>query len=135
MNMQEFEQEGQEQQEQGSYGTGYVGRYEMEQQKIQPYGGPRQGYAFQIVAIILSSLGFGFTLTALLASAIVLNSADGIQPLVVGGVLGLVGSILGMLVNIAIFVLTVVFLARSIAQRRGLPRVSVRRKSLGNPGW
>ena len=139
MSMQEHEQEWQESQGQSAYQGGY-GSYEIEQQKIHPYGPQqKQGYVFHILMIVISSLGFVFTVMTLIASAIVLRSADGSQPLIFGGVLGLVSSILAMLTCIAIFVLAIVFLAVAVARRRrAMSQNRARGKSLGslgNLGW
>src|SRR5258707_10892826 len=148
MSMQEFEQEEQGQAPgQSEYRAGYMGSYETEQQKIHPYGEQRQNSALHIVAIILSSIGFSFSIVGIVGSAIVLHfarNATGLgdyskligdySQLIAGGVLGLVSSIMATLVFLAIFVVAIVLLARRVALRRGIGRASLRRRSLGNLG-
>ncbi len=141
MSMQEFEYKEQATQEPSEYQGSYVGSYEMEQQKIQPRGRQGQGSALHIVAIVLSSIGFGFSVVGVVGSALVLVNAHAVQgllefrELVAGGVLGLVSSILALLVFAAIFVVALVLLARRMALRRGLGSTSLRRKNMGNRGW
>lgn len=144
MSMQEFEREEQEKSEQGAYRVGYVGSYEAERQKIHPGEGQGQSSALHIVAIVLSSVGFVFSIPGVVGSAIVLQAAQsgiGFQAhpaIIAGGVLGLVSSILAMLVFIAIFIVAVVLLARRIALKRGAGRNASRSRSigsLGNLGW
>ena|SRR5579883_2596370 len=144
MSMQEFEQEEQEKSEQGAYQVGYMGSYEAERQKIHPVEGQGQGIALHIVAIVLSSLGFVFSILGVIGSALVLQAAQSGEnfeahpPLLAGGVLGLIGSLLTMLIFIAIFVVAIVLLARRIALRRGGGHSASRSRSigsLGNLGW
>ena len=144
MSMQEFEQEEQEQPGQSTYQADYRGSYEAEQQKIHPDGGQRQGNALHIVAIVLSSLGFAFSVVGIVGSAIVLHAAQSIDgpaahpELIAGGVLGLVSSILALLVFVAIFVVAIVLLAIKSILRRGAGRMSLHSRSigsLGNLGW
>ncbi len=133
MSMQEYEQESQEKPERSEYQAGYVGSYEIEQQKIYPYGGQTQGSTLHIVAITLSSIGFFFAVAGIVGSAIVLQAAGTesfgnlTQTLQIGGVIGLLGSLFAMLAFIAIFVVAVVML-RSMALRRGYRRSSSRGK-------
>jgi uncharacterized membrane protein YhaH (DUF805 family) len=140
MSMQEFEQEEQGQPVQSVYREGYTGDYEAEQQKIHPYEGQRQGSALHIVAIVLSSIGFAFSVVGIVGSAIVLQVVQSrgdlmaYPALIAGGVLGLVSSILAMLVFIAIFVVAIVLLARRIALRRASGRASSRRRNIGSLG-
>src|SRR5581483_5529381 len=121
MGMQEFEQEEQEKSEQRAYQ--YMGSYETERQKIYPGEAHRESIALHIVAIVLSSIGFVFSILGIVGAAIVFQTARiggnaEVHPaLVAGGVLGLVGSILSMLVFIAIFVVAIVLLARRIILR------------------
>ncbi|MFL5655257.1 MAG: hypothetical protein ACJ8CB_13915 [Ktedonobacteraceae bacterium] len=126
MRMQEPEQwqpsrqEGQASQEYGEYRAQYAERDEPEQQqKIYPQEEQRlHGRAPGLLAIIiLSSIGFFFTVAGIVASAIVLNYANGQQEMLAGGVIGLVGSIGGMLMCVAIFVIAVVALARPHVMR------------------
>ena len=133
MRMQEPEQEppyGQQwqaSQEYGEYRTEYPGRYEPEQQqKIYPRDQRRlHGTALGLVAIILSSIGFVLTVAGIVVSAIVLKYANGQQEWLAGGAIGLVASIVGLLVCVAIFVIAVVALAlraRRVHRRMG-PRM------------
>ena len=141
MSMQEFEQEEQEKSEQSAYQANYMGSYEAERQKIHPGEAQRQGIALHIVAIVLSSIGFVFSILGVVGAAIVLQTAqiggnaEAHPALIVGGVLGLVGSILAMLVFIAIFVVAVVLLARRSILRRGSGSISSRSRSFGCLGW
>ncbi len=144
MSMQEFEQEEREKPEQDAYQEGYMGSYEAERQKIHPVEGQGQSSTLHILAIVLSSIGFVFSILGVVGSAMVLQAAQiridiQAQPsLIVGGVLGLAGSLLAMLVFIAIFVVAVVLLARRIALRRGAGHIASRSRSiggLGNLGW
>ncbi len=118
---QQRQQSGQEWQANQPYGeyraeTPYPGGNEPEQQqKIYPQQEPEQrvtGKILGIVAILLSSIGFFLTLAGIVASAIVLRYANGQQALLVGGVIGLVSSILVLLVLVGIFVIAVITLAR-----------------------
>jgi hypothetical protein len=90
----------------------------QQQQKIYPQqGSGARGNAIGIIAIILSSLGFFISVAGIVISALVLKFASGQEERLVGGVAGLVGSIVVMLVCIAIFVTAVVILA--LRGRRG----------------
>ncbi|MFL5627371.1 MAG: hypothetical protein ACJ788_17485 [Ktedonobacteraceae bacterium] len=124
-------QEWQASQEFGEYSAEYPGRDESEQQeyievvarddsqqKIYPQRAwsPR-GKMPGILAIVLSSIGFFIAVGGIVVSAIVLKYAHGQQEWLAGGVIGLVGSIVVMLVCIAIFVTAVVML--SLRGRRG----------------
>jgi uncharacterized BrkB/YihY/UPF0761 family membrane protein len=118
MRMQEPEQwqsgqEWQASQEYGEYRADYPGQYESEQhQKMYPQEQRRLGgTVLSIFTIILSSIGFFFTIAGIVASAIVLKYAHGQQEILAGGVIGLVSSILVMLLFVAIFVIAVVALA------------------------
>jgi uncharacterized membrane protein YhaH (DUF805 family) len=93
---------------------------------------------------VLSSVGFAFSILGVIGSAIVLQATrsgenfEAHPPLIAGGVLGLLGSLLTMLVFIAIFVVAIVLLARRIALRRGAGHIASRGRSigsLGNMGW
>ena len=115
MRMQEPEQ-GQQSGQEWQTGQGYSGDsinysagYESEQ-KIYPHG---------IFAIILSSIGFFLTVAGIVASAIVLQFANGRQVVLVGGVIGLLSSIGAMLMCVAIFVIAVVTLALRTRRVRG----------------
>jgi hypothetical protein len=119
MRMQEPEQgqqsgqEWQTSQEYSGDSIHYSEDYESEQkQKIYPQEERwLNGTALGIFAIILSSIGFFLTLAGIVASAIVLQFANGRQVVLVGGVIGLLSSIGAMLVCVAIFVVSVVVLA------------------------
>lgn len=137
MHMQEPEQRqqfGQQWQQPGEYNAEYPGSYASEQQqeyievvagddsqqqqKIYPQqGSSARGKALGIIAIILSSLGFFISVAGIVISALVLKFAHGQEERLAGGVAGLVGSIVVMLVCIAIFVTAVVILA--LRGRRG----------------
>ena len=120
MRMQEpeqWQQSGQEwqtNQEYGEYRADSSEGYEsaQQQQKIYPQEEQRLGgIALGIFAIILSSIGFFLTVAGIVASAIVLQYANGQQAVLVGGIIGLLSSIGAMLICIAIFVVSVVVLA------------------------
>jgi len=120
MRMQEpeqWQQSGQEwqtNQEYGEYRADSSEGYEsaQQQQKIYPQEEQRlDGIALGIFAIILSSIGFFLTVAGIVASAIVLQYANGQQAVLVGGIIGLLSSIGAMLICIAIFVVSVVVLA------------------------
>src|SRR6516162_4601417 len=100
----------------------YSEEYESEQeQKIYPQKSRwLNGTALGIFAIILSSIGFFLTVAGIVASAIVLQYADGQQAVLVGGLIGLLSSIGSMLMCVAIFVVSVVVLA--LRTRRVRPR-------------
>ena len=135
--MQEPEQRqqfGQQWQQPGEYNAEYPGSYASkqqqeyievvagddshQQQKIYPQqGSSARGKALGIIAIILSSLGFFISVVGIVISALVLRFAYGHEERLAGGVAGLVGSIVVMLVCIAIFVTAVVILA--LRGRRG----------------
>lgn len=135
--MQEPEQRqqfGQQWQQPGEYNAEYPGSYaskqqqeyievvagddSQQQQKIYPQqGSSARGKALGIIAIILSSLGFFISVVGIVISALVLRFAYGHEERLAGGVAGLVGSIVVMLVCIAIFVTAVVILA--LRGRRG----------------
>ena len=117
MHMQEpeqWQQSGQEWQTSQEYSgdsINYSGGYESEQ-KIYPQEERwLNGTALGIFAIILSSIGFFLTVAGIVASAIVLQFANGRQAVLVGGVIGLLSSIGAMLMCVAIFVIAVVVLA------------------------
>jgi hypothetical protein len=121
MRMQEPEQwqpsnqEFQVSQEDSDYGAGYSGRYEpnQQQQNIYPQVERRLHAAtLGIVTIVLSSIGFFLTVAGIVGAALVLKYANGQDAVLAGGVLGLVSSIIVLIVCVAIFVLSVVALAR-----------------------
>ncbi len=119
MQMQEPEQwqqsrpEWQTSQEYGEYQAGYS-RADESQQKIYPQMEQSLHKVFWIITIPLSSIGFFFTIAGIVASAIVLKYANGQGQLLVGGVIGLISSIMVLLVCIAIFVIAVIALAGRI---------------------
>ena len=133
MRMQEpeqWQQSGQEWQTSQEYSgdsINYSGGYESEQkQKIYPQEERwLNGTALGIFAIILSSIGFFLTLAGIVASAIVLQFANGRQVVLVGGVIGLLSSIGAMLMCVAIFVIAVVTLALRTRKVRGRTRIGV----------
>jgi hypothetical protein len=96
-------QEWQTSQEYSGDSINYSGGYESERWL--------NGTALGIFAIILSSIGFFLTVAGIVASAIVLQFANGRQAVLVGGVIGLLSSIGAMLICVAIFVIAVVVLA------------------------
>ena len=129
MRMQEpeqWQQSGQEWQPSQGYSgdsVSFSAGYESEQeQKIYPQNTRwLDGTALAIFAIILSSIGFFLTVAGIVASAIVLQFANGRQAILAGGVIGLLSSIGAMLICVAIFVVSVVVLAlrtRRVRRRR-----------------
>ncbi len=135
---QPFGQEWQTSQEYKGYSAQYPGRYEPEQQgysvggdgddsqqqKIYPQEmlSPRTKM-LGILGIAFSAIGFFATLAGIIVSSIVLSHAEGQVAMQVGGVIGLVGSIVVMLVCIAIYVIAVVALTRRRIRRRMRLRV------------
>ncbi len=125
MQMQEPEQrQWQTGQEDESYRADYPAyeyEYESEQQsayeayqeqKIYPQA--KQGQRsklFAILGVIFSSTGFFLTLAGIIISAFILQFSDGRHVWLVGGGIGLAVSILLMLVSIAIWILSIVWLA------------------------
>ena len=102
-----------------------VGQYDAgQQQKIYPrqeeHGG-MMGIAAAIVTVVLSSIGFAAAIVGIVGSGITLYYADGQHYMLVGGIMGLVASIILLNLMIALFVVNVVALARSQVrrQRRG----------------
>src|SRR6266702_1270210 len=109
MHMQEPEpwqpsgQEWQASQEYGEYRAENPGSYE--QQKIYPQEERSlHGTALGILAIILSSIGFFLAVAGIVASAIVLQYANGQQEVLAGGVIGLLSAIGVLLVCVVGFV-------------------------------
>jgi len=126
----QWQQSGQEWQTSQEYSgdsINYSGGYESEQkQKIYPQEERwLNGTALGIFAIILSSIGFFLTVAGIVASAIVLQFANGRQAVLVGGVIGLLSSIGAMLMCVAIFVIAVVTLALRTRRIRGRTRIRV----------
>lgn len=136
MQMQEPEQQRRQTgQEYDAYHTGYSGVYEADQQqayeaglvandyqdqKIYPQARQSQrGKVLATLGIIFSSIGFFVTLAGIIISSLVLQFSDGRHTWQLGGGIGLTASILAMLICIAIFVLSIVWLAlRSIRAHR-----------------
>ena len=118
---QQFEQEWQTSQGYRGDGIHYSEDYESEQkQKIYPQEERwLNATALGIFAIILSSIGFFLAVAGIVASAVVLQFANGRQVVLVGGVIGLLSSIGAMLVCVAIFVIAVVTLALRTRRVRG----------------
>jgi len=109
------EQQWQPNLEYGAYRASDSWQQEPEQaQKIQPQEERRLGgKILAILAIVLSSVGFFFTVAGIVASALVLHYASLAQGEVQqGGQIGLASSIIAMLAFTAIFVIAVVTLAR-----------------------
>lgn len=125
---QQSDREWQANQPYGGYRAEQSERYGPEpeqQQKIYPQSEPQQrgaGTLLAIVAILVSAPGFFFTVAAIVGSAIALKFSNGQQAAVVGGIIGLVGSILAMLMFVAIFVVAVIALARPLVLRRSRSR-------------
>jgi integral membrane sensor domain MASE1 len=69
-----------------------------------------------IFTIVISSIGFGPAIIGIVGSGIVLHYRDGSPHLLTAGILGLVGSIVALLLFVAIFVLSVVSAARRAAR-------------------
>ena len=125
MQMQEPEQwqqsgsEWQASQEYDEYQAGYSREDESrQQQKIYPQIEQSLQKAFWIITVILSSIGFAFTTTGIVASAIVLKYANEQGELLTGGIIGLISSIMALLICVAIFVIAVVTLAGRIKRGR-----------------
>ena len=120
---QQSDQEWQANQPYSGYRAEQPGRYEPEpeqQQKIYPQAEPQQrgaGTLLGIAAILLSAPGFFFTLAGIVGSAIALKFSNGQQAVVVGGVIGLLASILALLMFVAIFVVAIIALARPLILR------------------
>lgn len=111
--------------EYNEYQTGYASTNEPRQQeKISPQTQQSSHKALWITTVILSSLGFFFTLAGIIASSLVLEYANERTVLLASGVIGLVSSILAMLVCIFIFVIAVAALAGRI-KRRYYSRVQI----------
>jgi uncharacterized membrane protein len=93
------------------------------QEKIHPHTERKLHKALWIITTIISSIGFFFTVTGIIASAIVLEYAkyaeyaNGQEELLVGGVMGLISSILVMLVCTLIFVIAIIALASQTKRR------------------
>jgi len=122
------EQQWQAKQEYGAYRADDSWEQDPEQaQKIQPQEELRlRGKILAIFAVILSSLGFFFTVAGIVASALVLQGANGNQAEVLaGGGIALASSILAMLVFVAIFVIAIVTLAGRRGRSRGRIRVRI----------
>lgn len=113
------EQEWQASPEYSGYRADPGGLEQERQQKIYPQAGRESsGRASAIVSIILSGIGFGPAIVGIVASGIVLYYANGQHYLLVGGIMGLVASILLLLLMIALFVINIVALALSAVRRR-----------------
>jgi uncharacterized BrkB/YihY/UPF0761 family membrane protein len=124
MQMQEPEQR-QANQESGQNYAGYRADYSgsfasEQQQKIYPQEERSSlGAVFSMVITLLASIGFFLAVAGIVASGVVLKFASGQPDLVAGGVIGLVSSIILLLILIAIFVLSVVYLALRSVRARG----------------
>ena len=113
------DQEWQTGQEYSGY-RGDQGQYEQEQQqKIYPQAERgSSSRATQIVTIILAGIGLGLAIVGIVASGIVLYYANGQHYMLVGGIMGLIASIITLLLIIALFVINIVGLAVSEVRRR-----------------
>lgn len=117
MRMQE-PQESQEWQAGQRYGEyrASTGQYDAEQQqKIYPTqedSGGLMTIAAAIVTVVLSCIGFAAAIVGIVGSAITLYYSGGQHYMLVGGIMGLVASILLLILMIALFVVNVVALAR-----------------------
>jgi hypothetical protein len=122
MRMQEPQesQEWQVGQEYGEYRAS-TRQHDAQQQKIYPeqeeHGG-LMGIAAAIVTVVLSCIGFAVAIVGIVGSGITLYYADGQHYMLVGGIMGLVASILLLNLMIALFVVNVVALARSKMRRQ-----------------
>lgn len=122
MRMQEPQesQEWQVGQEYGEYRAN-TRQHDARQQKIYPeqeeHGG-LMGIAAAIVTVVLSCIGFAVAIVGIVGSGITLYYADGQHYMLVGGIMGLVASILLLNLMIALFVVNVVALARSKMRRQ-----------------
>ena len=96
-------------------------QHDAQQQKIYPeqeeHGG-LMGIAAAIVTVVLSSVGFAAAIVGIVGSGITLYYANGQHYMLVGGIMGLVASILLLILMIALFVVNVVALARWQMRRR-----------------
>ena len=122
MRMQEPQesQEWQVGQEYGEYRAS-TGQYDGEQQKIYPQQeehGRLMGIATAIVTVILSCIGFAAAIVGIVGSGITLYYSGGQHYMLVGGIMGLVASIVLLNLMIALFVVNVVALARSQMRRQ-----------------
>jgi hypothetical protein len=122
MRMQEPQesQEWQVGQEYGEYRAS-TRQYDAEQQKIYPaqeeHGG-LMGIATAIVSVVLSCIGFAAAIVGIVGSGITLYHSGGQHYMLVGGIMGLVASIVLLNLMIALFVVNVVALARSRMRRQ-----------------
>jgi hypothetical protein len=80
-----------------------------QQQKIYPSTQHKLHKALWIITLILSSIGFFFTIAGIVVSALVLE--PGREAMLAGRVVGLISSIVACLICVAIFVITVIVLA------------------------
>lgn len=123
MRMQEPQesQEWQVGQEYGEYRAS-TGHYNADQQqKIYPKQEEQGGLmtiAAAIVTIVLSCIGFAAAIVGIVGSGITLYYSGGQHYMLVGGIMGLVASILLLNLMIALFVVNVVALARSRMRRQ-----------------
>ncbi len=123
MRMQEPQesQEWQVSQEYGEYRAS-TGQYDAEQQqKIYPKQEEHGGLmtiAAAIVTVVLSCIGFAAAIVGIVGSGITLYYSGGQHYMLVGGIMGLVASIILLNLMIALFVVNVVALARSRMRRQ-----------------
>ena len=100
-----------ESEQQSAYEAGLAVN-DYQEQKIYPQAKQGQrGKLFAILGVIFSSTGFFLTLAGIIISAFILQFADGRHVWLVGGGIGLAVSILLMLVSIAIWIFSIVWLA------------------------
>jgi hypothetical protein len=100
-----------------------TGQYdaEQQQQKIYPKQEEHGGLmtiAAVIVTVVLSCIGFAAAIVGIVGSGITLYYSGGQHYMLVGGIMGLVASILLLNLMIALFVVNVVALARSRMRRQ-----------------
>ena len=92
-----------------------------QQQKIYPQQEEQaglMGIATAIVTVVLSCIGFAAAIVGIVGSGITLYHAGGQHYLLVGGIMGLVASIVLLNLMIALFVVNVVALARAQMRRQ-----------------
>ena len=108
-------------QDYGEYRAGTRQDDAQQQQKIYPTQeepGGLMTIAAAIVSVVLSCIGFAAAIVGIVGSGITLYYSGGQHYLLVGGVMGLVASILLLNLMIALFVVNVVALARWQMRRR-----------------
>lgn len=116
---QSFETPGISDQEYGAYRA--EGGRNAQEQKIYPQETREARVSvLNIFTIIFSSIGFGPAIVGIVGSVLVLSNRNGSQYLLTGGILGLVGSIVALLLFVAIFVISIVSAVRRAARYQRL---------------